>query len=77
MNTNKLRGLIVEKGYSQADVAEKIGITPKTFYDKMKKQVFLSSEIDTMIAILDITDPAITSEIFFNNNVTQIVTRKE
>ena len=36
IRTDKLRGIIAEKGYSQADVAGMIGITPKTFYEKMK-----------------------------------------
>ena len=62
INTNALRGLIVEKGLSQKDVAEIIDITPKTFYEKMKKGVFGSDEIETMIKLLDIENPV---EIFF------------
>ena len=62
INTNKLRGLIVEQGYTQADVAKIIGITPKTFYDKMKKGVFGSDEIQIMIDTLQIEDP---TAIFF------------
>lgn len=53
----KLRGLIVEKGYTQAQVAEHIGISPKTFYERMKKGVFGSDEIDAMIELLDISNP--------------------
>lgn len=67
INTNRLKGLIVEKGYSQSDIAKRIGITPKTFYTKMNKGVFNSNEIDTMIHILSIKDPA---SIFFASNVT-------
>ena len=33
IRTDKLRGVIAEKGYSQSDVAKIIGITPKTFYE--------------------------------------------
>lgn len=62
INTNKLRGLIVEQGYTQADVAKIIGIAPKTFYDKMKKGVFGSDEIQIMIDTLQIEDP---TAIFF------------
>ena len=47
--TNKLKGLIAEKGLSQSDVAKEIGITPKTFYEKMKIGVFGSDEIEIMI----------------------------
>lgn len=53
----KLRGLIVEKGYTQTQVAEHIGISPKTFYERMKKGVFGSDEIDAMIELLDISNP--------------------
>ena len=67
IRTDKLRGKIAEKGYSQADVAKEIGITPKTFYDKMKNGVFGSDEIETMIELLDIEDPV---SIFFAPNVT-------
>ena len=49
IRTDKLKGIIVENGYSQNDVAREIGITPKTFYDKMKKGVFGSDEIQKMI----------------------------
>lgn len=67
IRTDKLRGKIAEKGYSQADVAKEIGITPKTFYDKMKNGVFGSDEIEIMIELLDIEDPV---SIFFAPNVT-------
>lgn len=67
IRTDKLRGIIAEKGYSQSDVAKKIGITPKTFYEKMKVGVFGSDEIETMIVFLDIEDPV---NIFFAQEVT-------
>ena len=62
IRTDKLRGKIVENGYSQIDVAKKIGITPKTFYEKMKNGVFGSDEIQIMIEMLHIEDPV---SIFF------------
>ena len=62
INTDKLRGIIVERGTSGAEVAKQIGIAPKTFYDKMKKGVFGSDEIDVMISFLDIENP---TDIFF------------
>ena len=64
VQTNKLRGIIAEKGLSQSDVAKEIGITPKTFYEKMKIGVFGSDEIEIMIKYLDIEDPI---SIFFAN----------
>ena len=36
--TNELKGIIVKQGYSQRQVANMIGITEKTFYEKMKKK---------------------------------------
>lgn len=62
IRTNKLKGIIVEKGLSQSDVAKSIGITPKTFYDKMKRGVFGTDEVEKMIQLLDIKNPA---DIFF------------
>ena len=58
MNVNKLRGIIAERGLTQESVAFAIGITPKTFYTKMKKGVFGTDEVMRMIKLLDIKDPA-------------------
>ena len=49
VNTNKLRGVIAQNGLAQTDVAKMLGITPKTFYDRMSKGVFGSDEIQIMI----------------------------
>ena len=66
IRTDELRGVIAKNGYSQSDVAKMLGITPKTFYDKMKKGVFDSDEIEIMIEILHIEDPV---KIFFVKKV--------
>lgn len=63
IRTDKLRGRIAEKGLNQCKVAEKMGITPKTFYEKMSKGVFGSDEIEVMIKLLDIENPV---DIFFD-----------
>ena len=60
--TDKLRGIIAEHGLSQRKVAEHLGMTEKTFYAKMKKGVFDSSEMSVMIDLLNIQNPV---EIFF------------
>lgn len=57
IRTDELRGEIAKNGYSQSDVARMIGITPKTFYEKMKCGVFGSDEIQIMIDNLNIRDP--------------------
>lgn len=67
IDRNELKGVIAKNGMSQSSVARVLGITPKTFYDKMKKGVFDSDEIETMIEILHIEKPV---DIFFTKNVT-------
>lgn len=57
MKVAKLRGIIVAKGFTQEQVASKIGMSPKTFYNKMKKGVFGTDEVIAMIELLDIDDP--------------------
>lgn len=57
IKTDELRGVIAKNGYSQSDIAIKIGVTPKTFYEKMKNGVFGSNEIQIMIDELHIEDP--------------------
>ena len=62
IRTDELRGIIDKNGLSQSDVALKIGVTPKTFYEKMKIGIFGSDEIQIMIDELHIEDP---TAIFF------------
>lgn len=57
IDTQKLKGIIVANNATQQDVAKMIGVTPKTFYEKMKKGVFGSDEIQIMIDKLNIDDP--------------------
>lgn len=65
VNVSKLKGLIVERGKTQAEVAKYIGISEKTFYNKMQKRVFNSDEISLMIKFLNI-DITEAPHIFFN-----------
>ena len=67
IKTDELRGIIAKNNLSQAKVAEALGITPKTFYEKMKSGVFGSDEIELMIELLGISDPV---SIFFAKQVT-------
>lgn len=69
VDTNKIRGLLAEKGMSQANMAELLGITPMTFYRKMGRGVFDSDEIDTMISVLEIPREKCV-DIFFKQFVT-------
>lgn len=65
--TDKLRGIIAEKGLSQRKVAESLGVSEKTFYTKMKKGTFGLDEASRMIELLGIENPA---DIFFSKVVT-------
>lgn len=57
MNRNKLAAIIVERGFTQKQVAKTLGMTPRTFYRKMKTGVFGTDEVQKMIDILKIEDP--------------------
>lgn len=67
IRTDELKGIIAKNGLSQAQLAKILGITPKTFYEKMKIGVFGSDEIQLMIERLHIENPV---EIFFAPEVT-------
>ena len=62
IRTDRLKGKLAEKGISQSEMAKMIGITPKTFYEKMARGVFGSDEIEVMIERLNMSDPV---DIFF------------
>lgn len=73
IDTQKLKGIIAERNTSQRQVAFALGMTEKTFYEKMKIGIFGSDEIDKMIALLEIQDPI---PVFFTQCVTSQVTEK-
>lgn len=62
IKVNELKAEIIKNNLTQADVAKMIGVTPKTFYTKMKRGVFGSDEIQIMIKNLNIKNPM---DIFF------------
>lgn len=62
VDTNRLRGIIAERGTSQRKMANHLGMSEKTFYSKMKAGVFGTDEAEKLIQILHIENPA---EIFF------------
>lgn len=67
IRTDELKGIIAKNGLSQVKVAKMIGVTPKTFYEKMKIGIFGSDEIQIMIDKLNIENP---TDIFFAKEVT-------
>ena len=65
--TNELKGKIVSKGFTQQDIAKYLGISTRTFNQKLKKGIFDSDQIFKMIKLLEIENPM---SIFFAENVT-------
>jgi len=58
MNVSKLRGIMAERNCTQHELAAAIGVSDKTFYNKMKKGIFGTDEVEKMIAHLEIDNPA-------------------
>lgn len=65
--TNKLRGLMAEKGLSQRRLAEMLGMSEKTLCTKLKRGVFGTDDAQKLIKILEIENP---NDIFFAEKVT-------
>ncbi|MBR3308986.1 MAG: helix-turn-helix domain-containing protein [Lachnospiraceae bacterium] len=62
-NQNKLRAQMVLKGMSAKDLSKALSINESTFYRKLQNDgCFTRQEINTMIQVLEIEDPA---DIFF------------
>ena len=62
VNTAKIKGLIVEREMTQAQVAQALGIADDTFYRKMRAGTFTTDEAYKLIQLLNIENPA---EVFF------------
>lgn len=67
VNTQKLKAVIVEKGFTYGEVAKTLGMSRKVWADRMNSKKFNSDEIYKLIKKLDITDPM---SIFFADDVT-------
>lgn len=70
---DKLVGEMAANGVSGRKMAKYLGIAPKTFYQKMKKGIFGTDEVEIMIDILKLNDPM---AIFFAKNVARKVTKE-
>lgn len=62
VDTNKLKGLIVERGMTQTQVMNRIGLTKRQWQHRMENKKFDSEEMKSLITLLDIENP---SPIFF------------
>lgn len=54
---DKLRKIIADRGMTQRQLANSLGMSEKTFYNKMRKGVFGTDEVEKMIEILSIYNP--------------------
>ena len=54
---DKLHGIIAERGMTQRQVAQYLGISDKTFYNKMQKGVFGTDEVEELVKLLCIPNP--------------------
>ncbi|AJA42620.1 Cro-like phage repressor (endogenous virus) [Clostridium phage phiCT9441A] len=67
MDSNKLKGKIVEKCYTQKILAKELGITPQALNSKINKRTqFTLDEVVKLTSILEIENPI---EIFFTTCV--------
>lgn len=73
LNVPEFKAAMVRKGYTQKALAKILGMSEKTFYDRIKNKRFGSDEIETLIKVLEISDPM---PIFFSGIVTSKVTEE-
>lgn len=73
LNVLEFRAAMVRKGYTQKDLAKVLGMSDKTFGERIKNKRFGSDEIEKLVAVLEISDPM---PIFFSNLVTSKVTKE-
>lgn len=57
VDSNELKAAMVRKGLTQKEVAKKLHIAPRTLSSKLRKGIFGSDEIETLMVVLDIRDP--------------------
>ena len=63
LNVGKLKGKLVERGVTVADISKSLGIAPSTFYRKMNNNSFEICEADIIV------DALMLSDIFFTQYV--------
>ena len=64
MNINYLKAEIIKNGYTLADVAHMIGISPSTLSRRIRSGVFKADEANELIKLLHIENP---EDIFFDS----------
>lgn len=67
LNKKLFRAELVKNGYTYKTMSAQLGMSERTFYNRVKSGDFGTTEIDQMLKILNITDPV---PIFFSQIVT-------
>jgi hypothetical protein len=62
LDVRQLKAKMVFSGYTQEMLAKEVGISTKTFWNRLKSGVFRSDEIELICKALNIDDP---TPIFF------------
>lgn len=70
VDIDRLQGELVANRITKPEMAEKLGISTKTFYARLKKGCFMTNEIDKMVEILKL-DRDLAINIFFAQKVSQ------
>lgn len=73
LNVPEFKAAMVRKGYTQKALSEKLGISEKTFCERIKTKRFGTEEIEILIPLLEIENPM---PIFFDGVVTCEVTNR-
>lgn len=67
LNVLEFKAAMVRKGFTQKSLAQRLGISEKTFCSRIKNKRFGTDEIEQLIPLLEINDPM---HIFFDGLVT-------
>jgi transcriptional regulator with XRE-family HTH domain len=74
LNVPEFKAAMVRKGYTQKTLAGILGISEKTFCERLKSKRFGTDEIEILIPLLEISNPM---RIFFDGVVTYQDTKEE
>lgn len=72
LNVLEFRAAMVRRGYNQKMLAQQLGISEKTFCNRIKEKRFHTEEIEKLIPLLGIDDPM---GIFFDGIATRKITK--
>lgn len=62
LDKNALKAEMVRNGFTQSSLSKELGISPRTFSNRLKSEDFGRNEIEKMIELLHIKNPV---SIFF------------